>query len=221
MAAEAPELVVAAREGHWDTVSLKVRKGQEDPNVPDSTGLTVLILAADRGRKEMVKTILDAHADPNHAAQSGVTALHVAAYKNDTHVATLLLERRADANQAVTKGVTPLFLACFKGNVAMSQLLCTKGMADLELGASSVGITPLFCAAEKGFREVVRVLIAERHKRQESQAGIEALPNQQDAAEQDAESPEQGRSLGPPSDSPSSGDGSPPAHPGEVTFGDI
>ncbi|CAH0004407.1 unnamed protein product [Clonostachys byssicola] len=61
-------------------------------NTPDSEGFLPLHLAATRGRKELVKLLLDRGALINRVAPMSGTALSIAAVRNQTEVVDLLLE---------------------------------------------------------------------------------------------------------------------------------
>ena len=59
-------------------------------------------LAAMRGDRAMVRTLLDGGADVNHAMGDGTTALHWAAYRTDVDLARMLIQAGANV-EAVTR----------------------------------------------------------------------------------------------------------------------
>ncbi|MBN2736932.1 MAG: ankyrin repeat domain-containing protein [Spirochaetales bacterium] len=80
-------------------------KGQGDINVRDSYNMTPLILAADQGRLEIVKLLLESTADINAQDKMGQTALHLAAGRNFTSIIKLLLQAKASLNIKARNGL--------------------------------------------------------------------------------------------------------------------
>ncbi len=113
--------------------------------------------AAEVGRPEHVRGLLDDGLDPNGSQPDGMTALHWAAYREDFGIAELLIKSGADPDAQNRYGVTPLYLACVNGNGAMVELLVTAG-ADPN-GVQRGGETALMTAARTGKVDAVRVLL--------------------------------------------------------------
>ena len=93
-------LTFAARVGDLASARMLVNAGA-DVNDTDAQGVSVLVLAAHSGFRELVELALDQGADPN-AAEAGFSGLHVAIMRRDEAVGRLLLARGADANARVT-----------------------------------------------------------------------------------------------------------------------
>ena len=68
------------------------------PDHPFGPGFVPIIMAASRGRLEVVRALLDGGADPNALDRRGVTALHHAAGEGNAELVHLLLDRGANPN---------------------------------------------------------------------------------------------------------------------------
>ncbi len=115
-------------------------------------------LAAMRGDRAMVRTLLDGSADVNHAMGDGTTALHWAAYRTDLDLARMLIQAGANV-EAVTRlgDISPLFMAAESGSAEMIALLLGAG-ADPN-SSKSTGTTPLMLAAASGDVDAVGMLL--------------------------------------------------------------
>ena len=114
--------------------------------------------AAERGRGDSVRSLLERGADPNQPQVDGMTALHWAVYRDDLNTARLLVESGAVPGAGNRYGVTPLSLACENGNADMVELLLQAG-ADPN-AALRGGETPLMTAARTGRVGAVKSLLA-------------------------------------------------------------
>ncbi len=74
-------------------------------------GQTALLLAAQYGRADMVKALLEAKADPNFKSSNGFTPLNLVAQQGNTDAVKILLASGADPNSPNTKNETPLYSA--------------------------------------------------------------------------------------------------------------
>lgn len=109
-----------------------------DPDARTDTGMTPLVLAAERGAPELVALLLDAGADVNGALPNGETPLMFAARTG--HVPTLeLLARRGASLDAAERlrGTTALMWAAAGGNAGAVRALLALG-ADPALRAKTV-----------------------------------------------------------------------------------
>lgn len=97
-----------------------------DPGLADKWGWTPLVVAAFRGRTEIVRVLLN---DPRGAATINCvtlgrkTALWWACHGGRTEVAQVLLEHGADPSIASRDGRTPLEVATVEGNQGCVELL--------------------------------------------------------------------------------------------------
>jgi uncharacterized protein len=88
------DFVRSAAEGDQKALGLFFATGF-DVNTPNTAGYTGLMAAAERGRPDIVKLLLDHKADPNVAGRDGGTALMLAAENNQPDIVKLLLGRGA------------------------------------------------------------------------------------------------------------------------------
>jgi ankyrin repeat protein len=106
-------LMLAAYEGHVDTVRLLLQHGAS-PDLQNRLGGTALILASFNGHLEVVTELLKAGADVNAKSKNGYTALMQAAVKPNeaaVQIINLLLDQKADINAQDEEGYTALMRA--------------------------------------------------------------------------------------------------------------
>jgi ankyrin repeat protein len=122
-------------------------------------------LAADRGRLEAVRMLLDRGADINEAPayRFGRTALQAATSSEspDMELVQFLLEKGADVNAtpAVHGGITALQGAAISGDIMLAKLLLDKG-ADVNAAPSFIeGRYAIEGAAEHGRLDTVQLLL--------------------------------------------------------------
>ncbi|MBV8097540.1 MAG: ankyrin repeat domain-containing protein [Verrucomicrobia bacterium] len=177
------DFVRSAAEGDQKALGLFFAAGF-DVNTPNSAGYTGLMAAAERGRADIVKLLLDHKADPNVAGRDAGTALMLAAENNQPEIVKLLLGRGADPNRQDNNGWTALLKAAYQGHAKCIEILAshTKQELDrallvatlmerkdavkvlLDNGAevdfrASDGRTPLILAAGKGNKDIVELLL--------------------------------------------------------------
>jgi ankyrin repeat protein len=123
---------------------------QSDPNQQ-------LLLAAQNGDFEAVKTLLASGADKDAKDVYGWTPLHIAAFEGHLRVVQELLNRGTDKDARGMNRWTPLHCAASKGYLGVVQELLKRG-ADKD-ARTKRGWTPLHEAACFGKLEVVRMLL--------------------------------------------------------------
>jgi uncharacterized protein len=173
----------SAAEGDQKALGLFFAAGF-DVNTPNTAGYTGLMAAAERGRVDIVKLLLDHKADPNVAGRDAGTALMLAAENNQPEIVKLLLDRGADPNRQDHNGWTALLKAAYQGNAKCIEILASHTKLELDRallvatlmerkeavkvlldnGAevdfrASDGRTPLILAAGKGNKEIVELLL--------------------------------------------------------------
>jgi ankyrin repeat protein/uncharacterized protein YecT (DUF1311 family) len=109
---------------------------------------TALLVAVDRGFRDIASLLLEAGADPNATADDGRMPLHFAGFNGDAPMARLLIAHGADVN-ARTKGGPPLQQAT---DSEVARTLLSAG-ADVKEG------TLLFDAAGRCDAALVRLLL--------------------------------------------------------------
>jgi ankyrin repeat protein len=177
------DFVRSAAEGDQKALGLFFAAGF-DVNTPNAAGYTGLMAAAERGRVDIVKLLLDHKADPNVAGRDAGTALMLAAENNQPEIVKLLLDRGADPNRQDHNGWTALLKAAYQGNAKCIEILASHTKLELDRallvatlmerkdavkvlldnGAevdfrASDGRTPLILAAGKGNKEIVELLL--------------------------------------------------------------
>jgi len=117
-------LMIAAAEGHVETVSALVEAGG-DVNATNALGRTALMFASSYGFLAIVNDLLAHRADPNLVPKdsTGWTALIAAAHNGHREVVTMLLGHGADASIADKQGKTALAWAEARGHVKVAQAL--------------------------------------------------------------------------------------------------
>jgi uncharacterized protein len=111
-----------------------------------------------RGKKDVLRSLLQQKADVNVAQVDGTTALHWAVRADDLEAADLLLKAGAKVSVANREGATPLQLAALNGSAALIDRLLKAG-ADANASLSSFGDTALMMAARTGKADAVKVLL--------------------------------------------------------------
>ncbi|QJR82865.1 ankyrin repeat domain-containing protein [Alteromonas pelagimontana] len=112
------------------------------PNLRDSKGDSLLMLASYHGHAEMADLLLKHGADPELANDRCQTPLAGAAFKGDIAMARLLLQHGADANGRIPGGKTPIMFAAMFDRADMIDLLLEHGADPSfpELGLSTTAL---------------------------------------------------------------------------------
>ena len=125
-----------------------------DPNTADSDGVTILMMAARLGHRDLVRALVARKANVSARSPHGDTALMFAALKGHLDIARLLIDQGAPVNQS---GWQPLHYAAFEGRSDVIRLLLDKG-ADKD-GLAPNLYSPLMLAVRGGHLEAVRELL--------------------------------------------------------------
>jgi len=158
-AAGDPALVVAARDGDFDTVRTLIAKNV-NVNEPARDGSTALLWAVHHSDVRMVRALIAGGANFVAANRYGVTPLLEASRTGDTPIIAELLKVGADVKRAVhPEGETPLMAAARTGKVDAVELLLEAG-SDPNAADSYQNETALMRAAEEGHLDVVNALLA-------------------------------------------------------------
>jgi uncharacterized protein len=111
-----------ARRGDTALMSLLLDTGL-DPNLLDSRGFSLLMIAAYSDQAEMVRLLAGRGADPNLPDPNGNTPLMGTAFKGSIEVARNLLECEADPSITNGDGATALDFAKKFGHTELAELL--------------------------------------------------------------------------------------------------
>ena len=133
-------LMFAARVGDLGSAKLLVASGA-NVNDQDARGISVLVLAAHSGFRDVVEFLLEAGADPN-SSTAGFTALHEAVMRRDEPLVKTLLAHGADPH-ARLQTWTPT----------------RRQSTDLHFEPELVGATPFWLAARFVQPNVMRLLV--------------------------------------------------------------
>ena len=158
-------LIIAARNGHTETVRYLVGLPEVDVNHQDGI-YTALDSAVREGHPDVVQMLIDAGADIETKDCDGHSPLHWACRSGVLEVVKMLVEAGAGVNVTDTDGHTCLILAADSGHTETVRYLVglpevdvhhcgpgTPGMSDM------YNYTALHCAVREGHPDVVRVLI--------------------------------------------------------------
>jgi ankyrin repeat protein len=154
-----PALVVAARDGDFETVHALIAK-HVNVNETARDGSTALLWAVHNSDVRMVRALIEAGANFIASNHYGVTPLMEASRSGDTPIIAELMKAGADVRRSVhPEGETPLMAAARTGKVDAVELLLEAG-SDVNDADSYQNETALMWAAEEGHADVVRSLLA-------------------------------------------------------------
>ena len=155
-AAEATQVVGAAKEARWDDLRALLKQGG-DVNEAEVDGTTALHWASYWDDLESTDLLIDAGADVHAANDLGVTSLWPASLNGSVTMVRKLLDAGANPNAALLSGETPVMTAARSGAADVVEALLAKG-ADPNLSATR-GQTALMWAAAQWHSDVVDVLL--------------------------------------------------------------
>jgi len=126
-------------------------------------GATPLYKAAEGGRSQVAKILLESRADPNLATINGnATPLFIACHHGHHEAVRVLLGEfpmRCDIYKATSTGVTPMFAVAEKGDYTMAEILLSAGV-NVNQCMKDDGQTPLHVTAARGHLEMVKLLLS-------------------------------------------------------------
>ena len=152
-------LVNMIKEGRNSEVLQKLQTGL-DVNYRDSSGASLLSLAAKHGNADLVKALIaTGKIDINGTDNAGRTALMHAATAKGPEALQVLLDAGATMTTRDALGGTALWWAAMQGPAANVTELVDKG-ADVEIVGTVTGWTPLMVAAGFGEPGSIESLLA-------------------------------------------------------------
>ena len=150
--------IYAANYDDPDVLNDLVSMERSTVNLPDNSGNTPLIYAAQKGYLDNVKVLLAAHADVNYQNPSGLSALAAAAAEGDLPMVKWLVKNgKADINIADKNGRTPVSYAVENNRPEVLNFLLTSG-ANPNLQDKN-GVSPLMNASAKNLQECQKILL--------------------------------------------------------------
>ncbi len=124
-----------------------------------------LLRAAELGHVEEVRELIANPAVNINVRSQGdqaVTPLFMASQGGHTDIVRLLLEDpRIEVNTRITAGLTPFYIAVQMGHIGIVRLFLANESTIINRSISNAMATPLIKAAEKGYTEIVRLLLAD------------------------------------------------------------
>jgi ankyrin repeat protein len=132
----------------------------ESLEADEARGWSNLLVAAEKGDAQTVRSELAAGADINQSDDDGWSALHLSALNARTAVIEALIEHpEIDVNSRNKWKSTPLSLASAKGHYASVLPLVKHPEIDIDARAEYYGRTALIEAAKNGHLNVVQLLV--------------------------------------------------------------
>ncbi|KAL8563955.1 hypothetical protein ACOMHN_025286 [Nucella lapillus] len=163
-------LHVACHGGHLDIVKQLVRKGA-DLLAADIWGETPFFKACFYNRDMIVKYLLGDHPDSpslqevgfNVSNKDGCSPLHVACKQGFRAIVGLLVENHAILDATDKGGETPFFQSCTCNHAEVVEYLLDIDPNPTYVRAcNNDGVSPLHVACERGFLEIVGMLVSDK-----------------------------------------------------------
>lgn len=143
----------AAEQNHTSDIAKLLARGA-DPDTPDESGNTLLMIAVRHKNAELVDLLVNAGAKLNLRNRHGETAIMLASYKGLGNIVHALYVNGAEINH---KGWNPLLYAASGGHARIIELLLEGGVPVN--ATSDNGTTPLMMAARGNHLEAAKVLL--------------------------------------------------------------
>jgi len=153
-----PEIHQAARQGDLTRVKALLDKTPDLLESRSEAGKTPLHFAAEGGRADVVRYLLDKGAAVDARNADGDTPLHYAAGWGFMDVIALLIEKGADVAARNHEGDTPLHYAGIQGITPVAKILLDNG-ADVN-ARNKAGDSLLVAAFRRGRRDLIDLLFA-------------------------------------------------------------
>jgi uncharacterized protein len=157
----ATALLLAAREGHAETVSALLDAGADINQAGEGHQTTALLAAAINGRYDVARLLLDRGADPNMAAENGVTPLF-AVLNCEWAPKSNYPQPRAYLNQRTTylELMTALLDKGADPNARLKKKVWYSGYNSDLSGVDEIGATPFWRAAYASDVPAMKLLVS-------------------------------------------------------------
>lgn len=148
-----------ATEKNAHAIVLHLLARDADPNIPDGTGATPLVVAGKFGHFLVARHLVrDSRTWIDHADKYGATALWYAASNGNEEILELLLQHHARPRMSDSLKKTPLIAATENGHLECVDKLLMDGRIDLE-ATDNHGKTALRYACELNHIDIVKILV--------------------------------------------------------------
>lgn len=156
--AKVPNLIASAQSGDIDTINIFMAKDPKSSEQTDSSGRTVLMLAARAGQDKAIAALAAGGAALEARDPEGKTPLIHAAETGKTAAAQALADAGADLNGRDNNGATALMAAAESGSLDVMKLLIDRG-ANMRAADRQEGWNALMRAVKKNNIDAARLLI--------------------------------------------------------------
>ncbi len=157
----AQRAIRAVKEGNEIALQEALQAGA-NPNQKDEADTPLLVLAASKGRDDLVGVLIDSGANPNALNRVGQTAMTRAAYFGHRAVFEQLLAAGADPELSGERyKINPILSAAIAGQAAVGKRLVEIGV-DVDVQDGTNGFTPMMFAVAYGHVDFVKVLVTAR-----------------------------------------------------------
>jgi 26S proteasome non-ATPase regulatory subunit 10 len=150
----------AIANNHLPIVTTLINSRNFDPDVPDGSGWTPLMIASSlkgNGGEESVDLLLQKDAEVDAQSFNGQTALHFASSKDNLDIVRKLIEHNASTRKKDKRGQLPLHRAAAVGSMPIVKLLLEN---KSPLHASDIdGMTALHHAISEGHGDAAMALL--------------------------------------------------------------
>ena len=137
-------------------------QAQADPNIANKIeNFTPLVLAASKGKTDIVARLLRGKANPHLQTNKGATPLHIATIYGHVEIIKILLKEKVDPNiPDYINGIAPLHIACGSdGSLEIAQVILSCPNTDPNI-LDGIKNTPLHYAVFSAQPKILQCLIA-------------------------------------------------------------
>ncbi|KAK2714306.1 hypothetical protein QYM36_008760 [Artemia franciscana] len=150
-------LELAVANGHLEVVKILLQNEKIDINAKGTDDLTVLHIASQENRLEIVRYLVSEGSNINAKNKSGSKSIHIAAREGHKDTVQFFLRKGININDAGKANQTLLHYAAFTGHLEVIKYLISKG-ADVNAKDNN-GVSPMHIAANYGYKDVIIVLL--------------------------------------------------------------